>query len=648
MRGIAIISVVLSHTGFNVFSGGFIGVDVFFVISGYLLTSIITFEIGNNRFSFKTFYERRARRILPMLYFVSIICLPFSWLLLNPRSFTEFSSSLIGVVSFTPNILFWRETGYFQTAAQLKPLLHTWSLGVEEQFYIILPLIIIISSKKNALKVTITFLMISCFILSQIGSSMYPSANFYLLPMRGWELMIGGLISLYLSDGRVESGHGISQILSILGFVLLIFSILLFDPTTPHPSAYTLIPTIGAGLIIQYASAKTFVGKLLGSKLLVGVGLISYSVYLFHQPIFAFSKHWWGIDNINPANAGLLILLAFVLAYLSWTFIEKPFRNKQQTSRFFLIMICSAFLIIAAGCAGLASDGFPGRFNIPPEVLRSLQSKSPIIESNCENVGDGQDFHGAFCKIGYPSKEVKVAIFGDSHLDSLLSAFDVAGINRGVAIVSSELGGCPPLLELDVLGSLSGWGACRRKNDSRFSYVKNHNIEKVFLVARWTTYTDGEYNGLGIRHLAMNSDDSRSIHSSRAVFEVALKRTIEAYRDIGVKVVVVGQVPQQRADAYNFYYKLYSRRFIVNAEDMKDKVSVPLDIHNNIQKYTRDIFSDYKNKGEIELMILDNAFCNYKKCLIGDKNGSFYADDNHLSNYGASLTVDMIEKYLSY
>jgi peptidoglycan/LPS O-acetylase OafA/YrhL len=330
LRALAVIPVVFFHAGFNTFSGGYVGVDIFFVISGYLITSIIYSEKLEGTFSLVNFYERRARRILPVLFFVLVVCLPFAWLWLLPQDLKKFSGSLAAVVLFISNHFFSNQSGYFDVAAELKPLLHTWSLSVEEQYYLFFPAFILLAWRLGTRWIfgLVFVLTLLSFGVAQLMSISKPSSAFFLLPTRAWELLIGSMTAFYLLTGKkFEGSIPKFQLGSMLGLCLIIFAIFYFDHKTPFPSFYTLAPTVGTALIILFATPQTWVGKLLGTPFLVSIGLISYSAYLWHQPILAFSRYE-SIHEFSQFNLILLVLLPFLLAYFSWKFIEIPFRNK--------------------------------------------------------------------------------------------------------------------------------------------------------------------------------------------------------------------------------------------------------------------------------------------------------------------------------
>ncbi|MBF0137828.1 MAG: acyltransferase [Magnetococcus sp. DMHC-1] len=286
LRAISILPVIFFHAGFNWASGGFIGVDIFFLISGYLITSMIIHEAQAGNFSLANFYERRARRILPALFTVLLACMIPSWMI-HPDQFLVFSDSLISVVTFSSNIFFYfRSGGYFWPPGDEYPLLHTWSLAVEEQFYVLFPAFIIIAWKftKNIRKIAIFifFILLISITLSEYLSGTHPKINFYLLPSRSWELLSGSILAIIKNNVQNRISDTNKSIFDFIGFILMITAIALIDSTHNSPNALTALPLFGASTIILFSSQETFIGKLLSNKLMVKIGLISYSLYLWH------------------------------------------------------------------------------------------------------------------------------------------------------------------------------------------------------------------------------------------------------------------------------------------------------------------------------------------------------------------------------
>lgn len=360
LRALAVVPVILFHAGFELFSGGFVGVDVFFVISGYLITTILIEDIENKRFSIINFYERRARRILPALFFVMLVCIPFAWMWMLPDPLENFGQSLVAATLSANNVLLYLTSGYWDLVSEFKPLLHTWSLGVEEQYYVIFPLLLLLAWRfgKGIVLLTIIVIASVSLVLSEWLSRENPEAAFFLIHTRAWELLAGSI------SGFIALRRGIQKNnpLALIGLAAIIFSIFFYDETTPFPSVYALVPVLGVVLLVLYADKETIAAKLLSLKSLVGIGLISYSAYLWHQPLFAFSKIYQKTEPSLLLN-GLLILATFLLAYASWKYIEKPFRNKAiiKPKAFLLVIAISTIGLLGFGYSAHKSHGFVER-----------------------------------------------------------------------------------------------------------------------------------------------------------------------------------------------------------------------------------------------------------------------------------------------
>jgi len=355
LRALAVLPVLFFHAGFESFAGGFVGVDIFFVISGYLITSIILKEKIANSFTLTSFYERRARRILPALFLVMICSMPAAFFMMTPGELKDFGLSLSATSLFSSNILFWQDSGYFAGPNELKPLLHTWSLALEEQYYLLFPIFLMIAWRLGIQLILFILIIvaITSLFLSHWAAFNAPVANFYLLPTRGWELLLGVFAAFYI----LRHNHSFNffspflrEIAGLIGIFCIAFSVFSFDALTPFPSFWALIPTLGTVLIILFVTPETLVGKFLSNKLIVGMGLISYSLYLWHQPIFAFAR-MQNSEDLSSSSFLLLILLSFILAYLSWRYVERFFRDRNKISKtsIFFYSISGSMLLILVG-----------------------------------------------------------------------------------------------------------------------------------------------------------------------------------------------------------------------------------------------------------------------------------------------------------
>jgi peptidoglycan/LPS O-acetylase OafA/YrhL len=376
LRAIAVGAVILYHAqitilGHQPFKGGFIGVDIFFVISGYLITSIILKELATTgKFSFKHFYERRIRRILPALLFVMLVSLPFAWMYLLPSSFIDFSKSILYSLGFSSNFYFhYSGQEYGAEIGLLKPFLHTWSLSVEEQYYIIFPIVLLFTFKyfrKYLIHILILGFAISLG-LAEWTSRNYPSASFYFLHTRIWELSAGSILAYFeITRGKRNETKTLNLILPTIGLLLIGHSILFFNDEMFHPSFYTLSPIIGVCLIIWFSNKDEFIAKILSTKLFVGIGLISYSLYLWHYPIFAFARinDFFQEGLFDNLLIGIVIL---VLSIFSYYFIEKPARNKNSKFKIVLsLILISISILVIVNINIIQKDGYKHRldFNI--------------------------------------------------------------------------------------------------------------------------------------------------------------------------------------------------------------------------------------------------------------------------------------------
>jgi peptidoglycan/LPS O-acetylase OafA/YrhL len=337
LRAVAIVPVILFHAGIASFRGGFVGVDVFFVISGFLITRIIIADLEAGSFSITRFYERRARRILPALFLVLAACSVFAWVWMVPSQLRLFARSLVAVSLFGSNVLLARTTGYFADAAEENPLLHTWSLAVEEQYYLLFPVLLPWAWRRGGMRwATWMVGLLGCasLVLAVWGARSYPRENFFLTPPRAWELMIGALLAL-LSRRRPFTdyvGRAGRQGLAMVGLGLIGAAIALFDEGNPFPSEHALVPTLGAALVIAFGERSTLVGRVLSHSWVVGVGLVSYSAYLWHQPLFAFARIVT-LDRVSTPAMLLLALVSLPLAVLTWHYVETPFRAPGLVSR---------------------------------------------------------------------------------------------------------------------------------------------------------------------------------------------------------------------------------------------------------------------------------------------------------------------------
>lgn len=453
LRAIAVLSVVLGHAGLPWLAGGYAGVDVFFVISGFLITRILIDDLASGRFSLGRFYERRARRILPALVVMVLATVPFALTLMLPLQFREYAESVTGVALFLSNVVFFLQSGYFESEAAMKPLLHTWSLAVEEQFYLLHPLLLwaVWRVGRRFLPLVLALIAATSLAAAEAGSRFMPEAAFFLLPFRGWELIAGALATLAVASGRLRANDR----LALPGLALILVPMVAYDDSYRFPGLWAAAPVLGTALVLAFGGAGSRTARFLSVRPLVWVGLISYSLYLWHQPLFAFARIGLNAEPSAPVMAGL-VGLSLLLGWASWRWVETPFRRRDPwlPGRARLLGASGAALaaLAALGIGALAGGIMPLRGAIPGVVtlaqLRSLQDQRyAIIRSgpcHMQSEGNPARFLAAWSCGGHDEPGLKpsgLAIYGDSHAADRAGAIRLAGYD----ILQLTAAGCPLL-----------------------------------------------------------------------------------------------------------------------------------------------------------------------------------------------------------
>ncbi len=659
LRALAVLPVILFHAGFAAFSGGFVGVDIFFVISGYLITTIIVEEMDKGKFSLPSFYERRIRRILPALFFMMLCILPFAWLWMLPHELKTFSESLVAVPLFVSNVLFYPTSGYFGAASKLNPLLHTWSLAVEEQFYILFPAFLMLTWKlgKKCIMLLLLLAAVASALVAQWGVTTHPSFTFYLLPTRGFEILIGALISLHANrkNAAASASHPASECASLTGLALVLYSIFSFHENTPSPSLYSLLPTTGAALILAFSSQRNLVGKLLGSRFFVGIGLISYSAYLWHQPLFALARLRC-MDEPGMSLFGILTLLSILLGFISWKYIETPFRTQHSGSRrktFIHAAIGSAFFM-AIGACGYIANGFPQRLPASSSpFLFAINDKNPR-QSECHFGAAAFPRPQDSCMLG-DAKNLQGALLGDSHADAISFALEKELKSRHLGFLSLTYSGCPPIQDI-YRADTSLANRCFEYNQQTYKFLlENPSIHYVILSARWTQYLernkydngeggveDGEH---GFVDVVVNGKKKFNTEAERkSLIKQHYRASIEQLLQAGKKVIVIYPIPEAGWDVPATQLKklLFDR---MEAEPLTTS-HASYKARNESIIATLDSIPDRENLIRVRP---DKIFCDTfipGRCVTQIGNEVLYYDDDHLSNKGAQLVIDEAMKFV--
>jgi peptidoglycan/LPS O-acetylase OafA/YrhL len=608
LRALAVIPVILFHAGFQAFNGGFVGVDVFFVISGYLITTIIISELEDGKFSIINFYERRARRILPALLFVMFVCLPFAWLWLLPEDIKIFSQSLVAVSVFSSNIFFYNTSGYFDTLAELKPLLHTWSLAVEEQYYLFFPIFLMVTWRfgKRWILALLAVIFLVSLGLSQWLSVVKPMAGFFLLPARGWELLVGSFSAFYLSTYQTShSNNWLNDAGSATGLALVILAIFAFNNQTPSPSLYTLVPTLGAALIILYGTSNTYVGKLLGAKLFVGIGLLSYSAYLWHQPLLAFAKNRFTY-NLSETVTLTIVALTFMLSWFSWKYVESPFRNKLKFNRsqVYRLSFVGSLFFLGIGFCGIYTkafeqshayikvyDGDVGHDSFHKYVAENFFRCTPESIAK-EALESGRYLR---CMQSKNNSEVDIVLLGDSHAEHLFLGLAENLNNKNLAFY--------------IKGSLPFLG--NQEFDTIFNHIlKKRSIHTVLISAHWI----GRMNQIP-------NDTS---------LEKELLKTIGALVSAGKSVYIFDDIPKfpTPPERCKFFVEGFSEPICeTNKADVKKYEMRYLPVLKSVSSQIKDV----------HFFEIGDLFCGDLICSMVKNGVLMYRDNNHLNILGSKF-----------
>lgn len=612
LRALAVLPVIFFHADFMLFSGGFIGVDIFFVISGYLITTLLISDIEGNSFSIINFYERRARRLLPALFFVMLLCIPFAWLWMLPTQMKDFSQSLLAVSFFISNVLFWKESGYFGEDAAEKPLLHTWSLSVEEQYYLLFPIFLLIAWRFGKSKVfwSIVLLALVSLLISEWGWRNKAIANFYLAPPRAWEILTGSIAAFIVKKRGIQKNNS----LSLFGLILIFASIFIYDEQTPFPSIYSLLPITGVLLVILYANSSTIVAKFLSTKVLVGTGLISYSAYLWHQPLFAFARI--RLHQPNELIFLILSILSLLFAFLSWKFIEQPFRGpnpiiKKQSS-VFLFSTLGILLFSFLGLIGHFSNGF-SEFTKERENLYHLAMRGEI-NTGIDDLCDGLIDLSQECS---NSDEPKLLLWGDSYAMHLYQG--LSSSNPSLKIKQHTKSVCSPILDISVLDPKGARGyvwatKCIEFNQAIFEWLeKNKSIEFVILSSPFEWIS---------KHTVLVKNGT--VKNSNFDFVVnSFSQTIKKLRDLGVGVVLVSPTPKHRIDI---------GKCLEQKTRFKMDINCNFSLNKNLNFEFIEAMQEYVN-----VYWIHEDICRDGICYSENENKFIFRDYSHLSKEGSHV-----------
>lgn len=627
LRAVAVVPVVLYHAGLG-FPGGYTGVDVFFVISGFLITSLIWKDLEAGRFTLLGFWERRARRIVPALAVMVLATLAAGWFLLLPAEYASLGWSAASQAVFLANVFFWRDSGYFSDAAHEKPLLHTWSLAVEEQFYLIVPWVLwalyrlFSQSRQRAVVVALVGASAVSLAMSIYGVARHPSAAFYLLPTRAWELLCGSIVAFMPAPSWPADRRAVRETLAAIGLTLIVAPMLVYSSTTPFPGLAAVPSCLGTALVIWVAAPRggggvpTAVEKGLALRPMVYVGLISYSLYLWHWPLLAFDAYL-SATEVESSRRYLLPLCAWLLAHLSWRYVETPFRDRRYglTRR----------TVFAAAGAGLASvfvlglvcgtqQGFPAR--VSPQANAAAAAKFDM--SFIHELTPDDIVQGRLVPLGSPTGgRPRVLAWGDSHAMAAMPAVDAWLAEQGLAGWAATHSATTPVLDwYDGAGGL--FAEAPHFNRAVLEFVRREKIGDILLIARWN------------RAISKNRSDG----DPSLTFGAALLSTVRELVAAGAQPWILLDVPDPLFDVpRRLSHPLYEHGTL-------SALGSPVETRNEFDVY------DPQLRGAVEAA--GGRFIDPKPRFV-DASGTcyvielddtpLYRDRHHLSTKGAKLML---------
>lgn len=647
LRAIAVLGVILFHAGVGL-EGGYVGVDVFFVISGYLIAQILLRETQAGGFSIRQFWVRRIKRILPASSFVTLVTLSIGYLVLDPDSYLNLSESAIAHSLMVANVFFWRSGGYFSEAAELQPLLHMWSLAVEEQFYLFFPIIMIFFARrqKQVISVIVAFTVVS-FAICLIGVYVWPSATFFLIPTRAWELSIGVLLAL--AESKLSLSKKYREVFSVLGGSMIAAAMLLYSESTPFPGVAASAPVFGSVMLLfANRTQDTFMFRFLSNKILVGIGLASYSLYLWHWPILVFCNHMF--IEVHWLISTLQLVLIAAVSYLSWRFIELPFRKSQLLAQSRYAFIFASVVTLIAFTSGIfvcVKNGFKERFeDMQMAIFHDITWRGIEYEdSSVDGVLIGRDDGG---------EDLDFIFWGDSHGMALAKTVDELANETGLNGIAYLSPGRAPITNLWKPAK----GAERQKettkiNEDRLEWILQSKVRHVILVARWQGMIDGlletelePHRGV-LKNFSMVTDTTEVTSPDRehsmAAFERQYGRMVKLLAENGVKVWTLLQVPHASRPRVARDYYLATRYPKLNRE-FHEWGTTRFD-YTKERETIVEIISNFETD---KIAIVDPVEAFYgehdKLRLFADR--ALYRDEDHLSRAGADYYLRDVFKKL--
>lgn len=638
LRAIAVTSVVFYHAGLWPLSSGYVGVDIFFVISGFLIGGILNREIRNGSFSFARFYSRRARRILPALLVVTILVSIASLALMGTRELRQTGLSAATALVGVSNIYFWWSTNYFTPSAHLNPFLMTWSLGVEEQFYIVFPFILIALSRftqRTSALVIVAFSILS-FLTCLLVTAYNPTAAFYLIPMRAWELGVGALLALLWSHPARPTSVTAHNAIGGIGLFAVILACVLFDDSTPFPGIAAALPVAGT-LALLMAERGCVNRLLLSSGPMVGIGLLSYSWYLWHAPLMALLR----LVTFGKTSVAALCIVAFIslgCAYLSWRFVERPFRHTQMPDSVTLRRYGVALgLTLLLPIGFILTKGLPQRLDARGQAVEKVLAqgqRNPCLVS----YGTSAPSTASQCRPATPAARLGAILLGDSHAAALGDALAIIARQQNVSFQQYEKSSCAPLI--GVARSIPKYpehaAQCARFNATMLQrIIADRTINTVILTGFWGAAFQGDTNNGTLVSTVPGIDGSQT-----RLLETAVEETIRRYRAAGKHVILLGDVPLFRFDPGSeavgdiLPARATLRRWLGMPEDVRNGRASRYWLRPTTDA-DRIVAKVARNTPGASYVSLSDRLCDASSCTYG-ADLPYYIDFQHLSKPGAA------------
>ncbi|MGO3713578.1 acyltransferase family protein [Alcaligenes aquatilis] len=641
LRTISVVSVLLYHLGVSWIPGGFTGVDIFFVISGFLITTIIKNEIQREAFSFPSFYARRIRRIFPALTAVLLVTSVAGYFFLAPGDFDGQARSAIAAAASVSNIYFYLNTGYFDNSAETLPLLHTWSLGVEEQFYIFLPILLILAFKvlpRKFVGPALIAVIALSFFASVWRVGVEQKAAFYLMHYRAWELGVGAVLA-FAPSWRSNAPQWLAHLSTVAGIGLIGYSLFSSHPPESFPGLGALPATLGAALLLAFCGRGGIVNRALSLPPLVFMGKISYSLYLWHWPLIVYWRHYTSWEPMSLMEQVLLGIAATIAGWASWRFIETPFRYGAATNwrTIWAGIAAMAFVSIPALLIA-SSSGMPAR--LPPSY-HALQSKDTMWNWDCpENRFFGKEY---FCSAGAPwsSAKVKAVVIGDSHAQHLMPLLHEVGIQTKTAI--GLLGPCPPVFD-PAPGGLRHFDRafleqCFESRPRLFRFLaSNPDVSTVIVAGLWPMLgysvfkTDDE---LSVVREARNTPSPTAPRDAFLAGANHISQELTALANellalgSGVRMIVFSDIPTFKRDPLPCVLTRSSALLRRACDENVEMVST--DSMEMFQFPMAEILRNTaKESKAFEVVIPTDSLCTTSLCEAYINNSYIYRDSDHL------------------